>query len=62
MRDRIAATSARLKAKAFDAMVRGETALLSRDGGAESGPAPEEVAPGGNLESMVDEAFSQEEA
>ena len=37
MRDRIAATSARLKAKAFDAMVRGETALLARDGGAASG-------------------------
>ena len=61
MRDRIAATSARLKAKAFDAMVRGETALLSRDGGAEAGPASEEVALGGNLESMVEEAFSQEE-
>ncbi len=61
MRERIAATSARLKAKAFDAMVRGETALLSRDGGAESGPAVGEVAPGGNLGSMVDEAFSQEE-
>ena len=59
MRDRIAATCVRLKAKAFDAMVRGETALLSRDGGVEAGSA-RDVASGGKLESMVDEAFSEE--
>ncbi len=60
MRDRIAATCVRLKAKAFDAMVRGETALLSRDGGVEMGSALDDVASGGHLESMVDEAFSEE--
>ena len=62
MRGRIAATCARLKAKAFDAMVRGEMALLSRDGGVETGSAFEDVASGGNLGSMVDEAFSEAEA
>jgi diguanylate cyclase (GGDEF)-like protein/putative nucleotidyltransferase with HDIG domain len=61
MRDRIAATSARLKAKAFDAMVRGETSLLSRDGGVEAGRAPEDAPPGGEIATLVEEAFSQEE-
>ena len=62
MRDRIAATSARLKAKAFDAMVRGETSLLSRDIGVQTGRAPVDAAPGDDLGTLVEEAFSQEEA
>jgi diguanylate cyclase (GGDEF)-like protein/putative nucleotidyltransferase with HDIG domain len=62
MRDRIAVTSARLKAKAFDAMVRGETALLSRGDAVEQGPASDDAGPGGNLEGMVDEAFSEDQA
>ena len=60
MRDRIAATCARLKAKAFDAMAR-ETALLSHDDGGDAGRLGGRRL-GGNLECMVDEAFSEEEA
>ena len=62
MRDRIATTCARLKAKAFDAMVRGETALLSHDDGPDTGLAPQCASSSGNVGSMVDEAFSEEEA
>lgn len=62
MRSRIEETRTRLKVKVFDAMIGGKTALLSRDGGAEPAPAIDDATLGGHLESIVDEAFSEEEA
>ena len=40
MRSRIELTRSRLKAKAFDAMMAGETSLLGRDTEPSSGPVP----------------------
>ena len=44
MRRRIEETRARLKAKAFDAMMSGEAALLSRDSGEKPVPSADDVA------------------
>lgn len=63
MRRRIEETRARLKAKAFDAMMSGEAALLSRD----SGDKPVPTADGAGVEldaetdTVIDESLSQEE-
>jgi len=61
MRRRIEETRARLKAKAFDAMMSGESALLSRDSGEKPVPTGEDVKLDGELESTIDESLSQEE-
>ncbi len=61
MRRRIEETRARLKAKAFDAMMSGESALLSRDSGEKPVPKGDEVKLDGELESSIDESLSQEE-
>jgi hypothetical protein len=61
MRRRIEETRARLKAKAFDAMMSGESALLSRDSGAKPVPTGDDVKLDGELESTIDESLSQEE-
>jgi diguanylate cyclase (GGDEF)-like protein len=61
MRSRIEETRTRLKVKAFDAMIRGQVALLSRDDGEAPGPAAEDLALNGDLEGMVDGAFSEQE-
>ena len=61
MRRRIEETRARLKAKAFDAMMSGESALLSRDSGDKPVPKGDEVKLDGELESTIDESLSQEE-
>ena len=61
MRSRIEETRTRLKVKAFDAMIRGQVALLGRDGGEAPGPAAEEPALDGDLDGMVDGAFSEQE-
>jgi len=61
MRRRIEETRARLKAKAFDAMMSGEAALLSRDSGEKPVPKGDGVELDGELESAIDEALSQDE-
>jgi len=61
MRRRIEETRARLKAKAFDAMMSGESALLSRDSGEKPLPKGDDVKLDGELESTIDESLSQEE-
>ena len=61
MRRRIEETRARLKAKAFDAMMSGEAALLSRDSGEKPVPKGDDVKLDGELESTIDESLSQEE-
>jgi hypothetical protein len=61
MRRRIEETRARLKAKAFDAMMSGESALLSRDSGEKPLPKGDDVKLDGELESTLDESLSQEE-
>ena len=61
MRRRIEETRARLKAKAFDAMMSGESALLSRDSGEKSVPQGDDVKLDGEVESTIDESLSQEE-
>jgi len=61
MRRRIEETRARLKAKAFDAMMSGESALLSRDSGEKPVPKGDDVKLDGELESTIDESLSQEE-
>jgi hypothetical protein len=61
MRRRIEDTRARLKAKAFDAMMSGESALLSRDSGEKPLPKGDDVKLDGELESTIDESLSQEE-
>ncbi len=61
MRRRIEETRARLKAKAFDAMMSGESALLSRDSGEKPVPQGDDVKLDGELESTIDESLSQEE-
>jgi hypothetical protein len=61
MRRRIEETRARLKAKAFDAMMSGESALLARDSGEKPVPKGDDVKLDGELESTIDESLSQEE-
>jgi len=61
MRRRIEETRARLKAKAFDAMMSGESALLSRDSGEKPVPKGDDVELDGELETTIDESLSQEE-
>ena len=61
MRRRIEDTRARLKAKAFYAMMSCESALLSRDSGTKPVPKAEDVKLDGELESTIDESLSQEE-
>ncbi len=61
MRRRIEETRARLKAKAFDAMMSGEAALLSRDSGERAVPTGEEHGLDEETDSAIDESLSQEE-
>ena len=61
MRRRIEETRARLKAKAFDAMMSGESALLARDSGEKPVPKGDDVKLDVELESTIDESLSQEE-
>jgi hypothetical protein len=61
MRSRIEETRTRLKVKAFDAMIRGGTALLSQDGGATPGPPSGDLGLDRDLEGMVDGAFSEQD-
>ena len=61
MRSRIEATRTRLKVKAFDAMIRGEGALLGRDGGEGPGPTCDDPVLDGDLEGLVESALSEEE-
>ena len=61
MRARIEETRTRLKVKAFDAMIRGQVALLGRDGGEAQAPNVEEPDLDGDLDGMVDGAFSEQE-
>ena len=61
LRRRIEETRARLKAKAFDAMMSGESALLGRDSGEKPVPKGDDLKLDGELESTIDESLSQEE-
>jgi diguanylate cyclase (GGDEF)-like protein len=61
MRSRIEETRTRLKVKAFDAMIRGRTALLARDGGEAPEPTSDAPSLDGDLAGMVDGAFSEQE-
>ena len=61
MRRRIEETRARLKAKAFDAMMSGEAALLSRDSGEKPVPSADDVKVDDETDSAIDESLSQEE-
>ena len=61
MRSRIEETRTRLKVKAFDAMIRGGAALLSRDGGAAPGPTSDDPSLDGDFAGMVEEAFFEQE-
>ena len=61
MRRRIEETRARLKVKAFDAMVGGESALLSRDSGERPVPRGHGVELDVEVESTIDAALSQED-
>ena len=61
MRARIELTRSRLKAKAFDAMMAGETALLGRDDGARSsGPVPS-AGFDSEIEQTVDNTLREED-
>ena len=61
MRRRIEETRARLKAKAFDAMMSGEAALLSRDSGEKPVPTADDIKLDDDVESTIDESLSQED-
>ena len=61
MRSRIEETRTRLKVKAFDAMIRGRTALLAHDGGEAPAPAGDAPSLDGDLAGMVDGALSEQE-
>jgi gas vesicle protein len=61
MRRRIEETRARLKAKAFDAMMSGEAALLSRDSGEKPVPREAEIKVDDELEDKLDESLSPED-
>ena len=62
MRQRIEETRARLKAKAFDAMMSGEAALLSRDSGEKPVPTADDIKLDNDVESTIDESLSQEDS
>ncbi|MGO8683283.1 MAG: hypothetical protein ACLQUT_01675 [Thermoleophilia bacterium] len=59
MRRRIEETRARLKAKAFDAMMTGESALLARDQGDK--PVPRDVEVDKEVATTIEESLSPEE-
>jgi len=61
MRRRIEETRARLKAKAFDAMMSGEAALLSRDSGEKPVPRASDVEVDDETLSTLDESLSPED-
>ena len=61
MRRRIEETRARLKVKAFDAVVSGEAALLSRDSGERPAPRGDDLKLDDELERTIDEALSQQD-
>ena len=61
MRRRIEETRARLKAKAFDAMMSGEAALLSRDSGDKPVPKSEDHGLDAETDSAIDQSLSQED-
>jgi hypothetical protein len=62
MRRRIEETRARLNAKAFDAMMSGEAALLSRDSGEESVPREADVGVGDDVAQTIEEGLSEDDA
>ncbi len=61
MRRRIEETRSRLKAKAFDAMMTGESALLRNDTGVNPVPKGDDAALEPEIDSTIDESFSQED-
>ena len=61
MRRRIEETRARLKAKAFDAMMGGETALLSRDSGERTVPSDNQTELDRETATKIEESLSQED-
>lgn len=61
MRRRIEETRARLKAKAFDAMMSGESALLRNDSGTRAAPASDGVRLAPDVDSTIDESLSPED-
>ncbi|HET6476011.1 MAG TPA: YtxH domain-containing protein [Thermoleophilia bacterium] len=63
MRRRIEETRARLKAKAFDAMMSGEAALLSRDSGEKPVPTADDAGLelDAETDNVIDESLSQED-
>ncbi len=62
MRQRIEETRARLKAKAFDAMMSGEAALLSRDSGEKPVPTADDIKLDNDVETTIEESLSQEDS
>jgi hypothetical protein len=61
MRRRIEETRARLKAKAFDAMMSGEAALLARDSGEKPVPRTVDVPVDHEVAETLDESLSQDD-
>jgi hypothetical protein len=61
MRRRIEETRARLKAKAFDAMMSGEAALLARDSGEKPVPRGADVPVDHDVAETLDESLSQDD-
>lgn len=61
MRRRIEETRARLKAKAFDAMMSGESALLRNDSGSRPSPTADEDQLEPEIDATIDESFSPED-
>ena len=61
MRRRIEETRARLKAKAFDAMMSGEAALLARDSGEKPVPRGTDVPVDHDVAETLDESLSQDD-
>jgi len=61
MRRRIEETRARLKAKAFDAMMKGESALLAHDSGEKPVPRGENLPVDHDVASSLEESLSPED-
>ena len=61
MRRRIEETRARLKAKAFDAMMSGEAALLSRDAGESAVPREPEADVGDDVAQSIEDGLSEDD-
>jgi hypothetical protein len=61
MRRRIEETRARLKAKAFDAMMSGEAALLARDSGERPVPRNADVPVDHEIAETIDESLSPDD-